>query len=128
MAEILGVVVVITIGFVCANTAAMTMRERRSEIAIMRALGFRSGTVLWLLLGESIAIGLMGGVFGCSVGYLVLRAFANTFPSLGGLPQMPPEVVAETLVAAALIGILSALIPASAAARQSIVGTLRAVA
>lgn len=127
MAEILGVVVVITIAFVCANTAAMTMRERRSEIAIMRALGFRSGTVLWLLLGESLAIGLMGGILGCSVGYLALRAFASAFPSLGGLPQMPPEVVAETLVAAALIGILSALIPARAAARQSIVGTLRAV-
>ncbi|MBV8135286.1 MAG: FtsX-like permease family protein, partial [Deltaproteobacteria bacterium] len=83
---------------------------------------------LWLLLGESLAIGLMGGILGCSVGYLALRAFASAFPSLGRLPQMPPEVVAETLVAAALIGILSALIPARAAARQSIVGTLRAVA
>jgi putative ABC transport system permease protein len=128
MAEILGVVVIITIAFVCANTAAMTMRERRSEIAVMRVLGFTPGTVLWLLLGESVAIGLMGGAFGCSVGYLALGAFANAVPSLGGLPilQMPPQVVVETLVAAALIGILSALIPARVAAQESIVETLRA--
>jgi putative ABC transport system permease protein len=130
MAEILGFVVVITIAFVCANTAAMTMRERRNEIAIMRAIGFTPGTVLWLLLCESVAIGLMGGAFGCSVGYLTLKAFSNAIPSLGGLPivQMPPEVVAETLVLAASIGILSALLPASAAARDNIVETLRAVA
>ena len=129
MAEILGVVVVITIAFVCANTAAMTMRERRSEIAVMRALGFTPRTVLWLLLGESVAIGLMGGAFGCSVAYLALSAFASAMPSLGGLPvvQLPPLVVVETLVAAALIGLLSALIPASLAARENIVETLRAV-
>jgi len=130
MAEILGVVVVITIAFVCANTAAMTMRERRNEIAIMRAIGFTPGTVLWLLLCESVVIGLMGGAFGCGVGYLALKTFSNAVPSLGGLPivQMPPEVVAETLVLAASIGILSGLIPASAAARDNIVETLRAVA
>jgi len=129
MAEILGVVVLVTIAFVCANTAAMTMRERRSEIAVMRALGFTPRTVLILLLGESVAIGLMGGAFGCSVGYLALGAFANALPSLGGLPivQMPPQVVLETLIAAALIGILSTLIPASVAARENIVETLRAV-
>jgi putative ABC transport system permease protein len=129
MAEILGVVVLITIAFVCANTAAMTMRERRGEIAVMRALGFTPRTVLILLLGESVAIGLMGGAFGCSLGYLALGAFASAVPSLGGLPivQMPPQVVLETLSAAALIGILSTLIPASVAAHESIMETLRAV-
>jgi ABC-type antimicrobial peptide transport system permease subunit len=95
----------------------------------MRALGFTPGTVLWLLLGESVAIGLMGGAFGCSVGYLALSAFGKAVPSLGGLPilQMPPQVVVETLVAAPLIGILSALIPASVVAQESIVETLRAL-
>jgi ABC-type antimicrobial peptide transport system permease subunit len=40
---------------------------------------------------------------------------------------MPPQVVVETLVVAALIGILSALIPASVAAQESIVETLKAL-
>jgi ABC-type antimicrobial peptide transport system permease subunit len=74
-------------------------------------------------------IDMVGGAFGCSVGYLALSTFANAVPSLGGLPilQMPPQVVVETLVAAALIGILSALIPARGAAQESIVETLRAL-
>ena len=42
LAEALGIVVVMTIGLVAANTAAMSIRERRSEIAVMRSIGFPS--------------------------------------------------------------------------------------
>src|SRR4029077_7884441 len=42
MAEVLGVIVVFTIALVAANTAAMSIRERRNEIAVMRSLGFTS--------------------------------------------------------------------------------------
>src|SRR5262249_9657056 len=42
MAEILGFIVVLTIGLVAANTAAMSIRERRGEIAVMRSIGFES--------------------------------------------------------------------------------------
>jgi ABC-type antimicrobial peptide transport system permease subunit len=42
--------------------------------------------------------------------------------------QMPPMVLAETLVAAALIGLLSAWLPARSAARRNIVDALRLVA
>ena len=40
MAELLGFIVVLTIGLVAANTAAMSIRERRGEIAVMRSIGF----------------------------------------------------------------------------------------
>lgn len=127
MSEILGLVVVITIAFVCANTAAMSLRERRAEIAVMRAMGFTSGSVVLLLVGESLLIGLLGGALGCSVGYLALHGFSSAFPSVGGLPQMPARVVVETLIIAGVIGFLSALVPAASAARRNIVDTLRAV-
>src|SRR6266478_1891883 len=64
MAEILGFIVVLTIGLVAANTAAMSIRERRGEIAVMRSIGFRSRTILSLLLAESLLIGIIGGVLG----------------------------------------------------------------
>ena len=65
LAEVLGLIVVITIGLVAANTAAMSIRERRAEIAVMRSMGFTSRLILGLLLAESLIIGLLGGVLGC---------------------------------------------------------------
>ncbi len=130
LAEVLGVIVVITIALVAANTAAMSIRERRAEIAVMRSLGFTSRLILGLLLAESLIIGLLGGVLGCGGAFVVLKAFSAGSAAAGpmGMIRMPPVVLAETLAAAALIGLLSAFIPARAAARLNIVDALRMVA
>ena len=130
MAKVLGLIVVITIALVAANTAAMSIRERRAEIAVMRSLGFSSRLVLILLLAESLIIGLIGGVLGCGGAYIALKVFSTGSPAAGPLSaiRMPPTVLAETLVVAALIGLFSALVPAQAAARRNIVDALRAVA
>ena len=125
MAKVLGFVVVITIGLVAANTAAMSIRERRSEIAVMRSLGFSTGTILSLLLTESFVIGLFGGLFGCGSAFVVLHLVSA--PGQMEI-SMPPAILAETLAAAALIGILSAWFPARAAARMNITEALRTVA
>ena len=129
LAEILGFIVVLTIGLVAANTAAMSIRERRGEIAVMRSIGFRSRTILSLLLSESLLIGLIGGLIGCGTAFVVLKAFSigNVGGPLGTI-SMPPLVLAETLVMAALIGVFSAIVPASSAARRNIVDALRTVA
>ncbi len=129
MAEVLGFVVVLMIGLVAANTAAMSIRERRGEIAVMRSIGFPSRTILSMLLAESILIGLAGGIIGCGSAYIVLKVF-----SVGGgagplsTIRMQPAILAETLVVAALIGLFSALVPARSAARRNIIDALRTVA
>jgi putative ABC transport system permease protein len=129
MAEVLGFIVVLTIGLVAANTAAMSIRERRGEIAVMRSMGFSSRTILSLLLSESLLIGLIGGVLGCGAAYIVFKIF-----SVGGVGgplstiRMPPVVLVETLVIAGLIGVFSAIVPARSAARRNIVDALRTVA
>jgi putative ABC transport system permease protein len=129
LAEILGFIVVLTIGLVAANTAAMSIRERRGEIAVMRSIGFRSRTLLTLLLSESILIGLIGGLIGSGAAFIVLWIFSigNVGGPLGSI-SMPPLVLVEALIVSALIGILSALAPASSAARRNIVDALRTVA
>jgi putative ABC transport system permease protein len=129
MAELLGFIVVLTIGLVAANTAAMSIRERRGEIAVMRSMGFPSRTILSLLLSESLLIGLIGGVIGCGAAFIVLKVFSvgNVGGPLGTI-RMPPIVLAETLVIAVLIGVCSAIVPASSAARRNIVDALRTVA
>jgi putative ABC transport system permease protein len=129
MLEILGIIVVITIALVAANTASMSIRERRTEIAVMRSIGFTSRTILTILLSESLTIGLLGGVLGCGAAFLVLKVFSEAIPSMGGLPiAMPPLVLIDTLFISALIGVFSAIVPAWSALRRNIVDALRTVA
>jgi len=120
---------VLTIGRVAGNTAAMSIRERRGEIAVMRSIGFRSRTILTLLLSESLLIGLIGGLIGCGGAFIVLKIFSVGLAGgpLGSI-SMPPLVLVEAVIVSALIGILSAIAPASSAARRNIVDALRTVA
>ncbi len=130
MAEVLGIIVVLSIGLVAANTAAMSVRERRAEIAVMRSMGFTPRLLVTLMVAESLIIALAGGLLGCASAYIVLKVFSSGSPAAGPLSaiRMPPVVLGETLAAASLIGLLSALIPAQAAARRNIVEALRMVA
>src|SRR6202041_2109402 len=59
--------VLFTTLLVCANTMAMSIRERTREVAVLRTLGFTRGRILKLLLGESIAISLIGGLLGVAL-------------------------------------------------------------
>jgi putative ABC transport system permease protein len=56
--------VVFTILLVAGNTMAMSIRERTGEVAILKTLGFRQSSILYLLVGESVAIALLGGILG----------------------------------------------------------------
>jgi putative ABC transport system permease protein len=129
LAEFIGLVAVVAIGLVAANTAAMSIRERRSEIAVMRSIGFPSGVILSLLVGESLIVALLGGAIGCGVAFGLFKVFAFNADALGPFVSLhvPPFVLAETLGVAALIGLFSAYVPARAAAKRSIVETLRLV-
>ena len=126
LAELMGIVVVFTIGLVAANTAAMSIRERRTEIAVLRSIGFPAHTILSMLLAESLIIALAGGLLGCGAAYLLLKLI--TVQGVVGAIRMPAPVLFAALGAAALIGLLSALVPAAAAARRNIIDTIRAVA
>jgi putative ABC transport system permease protein len=57
-------IVVFTILLVAGNTMAMSIRERTGEVAILKTLGFRQSSILYLLVGESVAIALLGGILG----------------------------------------------------------------
>jgi putative ABC transport system permease protein len=127
MTEALGLAVVIAIGLVAANTAAMSIRERWPEIAIMRSIGFSGRVIMSILLAESLIIALAGGLIGCGAAFVMLKVF-----SVGNLVvmepiKMPPLILLEGLVAAALIGLLSAYIPARSAVRRSVAEALRLV-
>jgi putative ABC transport system permease protein len=120
--------VVITTLFVSANTMAMSVRERTTEIAVMRTLGFPSSTVFLLIAGEAVLMSVVGGV----IGALLARAVVN--PDFLSAGSFIPEVhvsnanVAIALALSAFIGVFAGLIPATMASRLRIVDALRRVA
>jgi putative ABC transport system permease protein len=129
--EALAIVVIFAIGLVAANTAAMAVRERRHEIAVMRSMGFTRPLMIGFFAGEGLLIGLGGGLLGCAIAYFALRILPYAANALGPLAlviRLLPAVVVQSLAAATLIGVASAMIPAILATRREIAGELRAVA
>ncbi len=119
--------VMFTILLVCANTMAMSVRERRREVGVLKTIGFTSGTVLGIVLGEACIISLGGGMVGYAISMLLMAGIAKT-PFGGFLPTtraFEPAVAAACLIIAAIIGVLSSLVPALSASRASVVDALR---
>jgi putative ABC transport system permease protein len=125
-----GLVVVFTITLIGANTMAMSARERFTEIAVMKALGFRPGVVWALILSESVLIALLGGLVGV-VGAMVIYKFIGLGDMMALFLQnfkISAGTIALGMVVSAAIGLFSGGIPAWNAARIRIVDGLRRVA
>jgi len=126
----IGLIVVFTITLIGANTMAMSARERVTEVAVMKALGFRPMMILTLMLSEAVLIALFGGVL-AALAAKVIYQFVGLGSFLAIFLQnfkISTSTIAIALGASALIGLISGGIPAWNAARISIVDGLRRVA
>src|SRR5213082_4074911 len=65
--------VVITTLFVAGNTMAMSVRERTTEIAVMRTLGYPASTIFLLVVGEGLMVAIVGGAIGAGLARLVIN-------------------------------------------------------
>ena len=120
-------VVIVIIMAVMANTMTMTARERASEYATMKALGFGGGYVALLILAESLAIALLGGILGVLLTFPVARAFTEKMGTLFPIFFVSEQTVAMQFAAATLVGAVAAWWPAWRAASVRIVDGLRAI-
>ncbi|MEJ5210649.1 MAG: FtsX-like permease family protein [Burkholderiales bacterium] len=121
-------VVIVIILAVMANTMAMTARERLAEYATLKALGFGPGFVRLLVYGESLAIALLGGALGMLLSFPAAEAFGAQLASLFPVFSIRPETLGLQALAALLVGLIAALVPAEKGARVNIVAGLRSVA
>ena len=122
--------VVFAMSLIALNTMVMAIRERRAEMAVMRALGFRPMSIVMLTLTESTTIGLLGGIAGCATAYAIAKFLPVSILPLGPIDLaaiLPPVVLARALSLAVLIGVLAGGIPAVGFARRPIVESLRAI-
>jgi putative ABC transport system permease protein len=121
--------VVFAILLIVANTMSMSIRERTVELAVLRALGFRTRQVFGLLTAESLAISVTGATLGCLLAALLLALTAG-YQVGSAMPvyvQLDAVTVVVALGTAIGIGLLSTLVPAYRASRVSIAQALRFV-
>lgn len=116
-----------TLLLVSANTMAMSVRERVREIGILRTFGYSRNTVLGMILAESIALGLAGGMLGLLLASAIVYGLRSTpiiFVDLKTL-TLEPVIIILCLCLAAVIGFVSSFVPAWSAAGRPIVEALR---
>ena len=108
------------------NTVLMSVFERTREIGVLRSLGWRKGRVLGLIIGESLALSLIGGLTGTALGVAAVRALGSS-PATGGLLQgrFSPGLFIQALVVALVLGALGGFYPAWRASQLTPLEALR---
>jgi putative ABC transport system permease protein len=126
--EAVSFVVIVIIMAVMANTMAMAARERYAEYATLKALGFSNGFVAFLIFAESLGIAVIGGLLGIALTIPVANGFAGAVGTLFPVFFVSESTILMQLVAAVVIGVVAAALPAWRAANVRIVEGLRTVA
>jgi putative ABC transport system permease protein len=123
----IGSVVFFTLLLVTGNTMAISVRERTAELAVLKAIGFSDRSILFFILGESLAIALVGGLLGLLLATLAIPVLANALN--GMLPNLilSPGLLAFGLFTALVVGIASGILPGIGAMRMRVVNALRRV-
>ena len=111
-------------GLVAASTMAQSVRERTSELAVLKTLGFSGIAILALVLAESLFIVLLGGLLGLGVAWLFVQRGDPTGGMLA-IFVLPPRDIAIGIVLMVLMGLFAGLMPAMAAMRLQITDALR---
>src|SRR5277367_6172885 len=115
------------------NTLVMAILERRREIGILKALGAADRDVRRLFFAEAGAMGLLGGVLGVAIGWLIGRALTfatNVYLARQELPPIDLSSIPWWMVAGAIafsffVSLAAGMYPASRAARLNPVEALR---
>jgi putative ABC transport system permease protein len=119
--------VLFTLLFLTSNTIAQSVRERTSELAVLKTLGFTDGGVQWLVLAEALALALASAALGVALSSRVLP-WLTSGPQLSsqgiGAMHVPGLVYAVAAGIALLLALISGVPPAVRARRLNIVSAL----
>lgn len=116
-----------TILLVTANTMAQSVRERTNELAVMKAMGFSNRGVMTLVLLESVAFTILGGVLGLGIAAGALAAIAPKVKQFLPFQGLPDSAYAPALVLMVALGLLAGALPCIQAFQLRITAALRRV-
>jgi putative ABC transport system permease protein len=125
--------IIFSIGAIIGAMITMyaSVASRTAEIGTLRALGFSRGSIMIAFLGESLLLGLLGGVIGLACAALMQTLSISTtnfqtFAEIAFRFVLTPEIVVFALLFALGMGFVGGFLPAARAARLKIVDALRA--
>jgi len=106
---------------------AISVRERTSELAVLKAIGFSDRSVLFFVLAESLIVAVVGGLLGLAFAVVVVPALGIALNGL--LPQLvlKVSVLSVGILAAVLVGAVAGILPGIGAMRLQVVNALRRV-
>jgi putative ABC transport system permease protein len=118
MRWLLSPAVLVTMGLVVANAISLSVRERRTELAVMKVMGFRPGQLLALVLGEALLIGTLSGLLSSGLSFVMVNFVLRT------INPMPMAIPAAALWWGPLLGagtaLAGSLLPALNACRVQV--------
>jgi putative ABC transport system permease protein len=126
--RIISYMVIGVILLVMVNTMLMTARERISEYALLKTLGFRPFHLTGLVLGESLLIAMVGGCLGIFLTFPIVGTVARFLESYFTRFEVYDLTIILAFIFVILVGILAAVFPIIRAVRLSIAEGLRNVA
>ncbi len=116
-----------TILLVSGNTMAQSVRERTTEIGVLKAMGFTNGRVLFLILAESCLLTGLGGFIGLGIAWLI-TAGGSPAPDLLPIFFLPVRDVAIGAGLVVVLGLAAGILPAVQAMRLPVAVALRKLA
>jgi putative ABC transport system permease protein len=129
----ISLIILFAVTLIVANTVAMSARERVTEIAVMRTLGFGRGHILGFILSESVLMSLVGGILGVLLAKFffvpaLVAAGNKTSISIWLINfKVSPQTLVMAFFVSVGVGILAGFLPAIQSSRLKIVDGLRKV-
>jgi putative ABC transport system permease protein len=116
-------VIVSLVGII--NTLVLTVYERTRELGMLRAVGMTRRQVRMMIRYESIVTSLMGAALGMVVGVFLAALITHALSSEGIVFAIPWIQIVYFVLAAVVVGVLAAVIPARRAARLNVLEALQ---
>ena len=113
-----------TLLLVSGNTMSQSVRERISELAVLKTLGFTDRAVLGIVLAEAVLIMLMGGLLGLGIGWLLVQGAAQQLGAFLPGIFLSGEAILTAVGIMIGAGIVAGIFPALKAMRLSIIDAL----
>jgi ABC-type antimicrobial peptide transport system permease subunit len=113
-------------GVTMMNSQLMAVMERTREIGVLRSVGWNKWRIMRLILGESLVVGILGGIIGFFLGWLML-VVTSDFTSFFGatVENIRPAIIQQAFGTVIVLGFIGGAYPAWRASRLQPVEALR---
>ena len=123
MRWLLAPAILITLSLVISNAISISVRERQTELAVLKVLGFRPWQILALVLGEALLIGIGSGLFSAVATLVTINYVLGgiKFPiAFFGAFYIPPEAILWGVTVGLVTAWVGSIVPAWSAQKVKV--------